>query len=46
MVFSVSRLICAGMNANIKLGTLSNSERVTPRVSTCIKMCDETYELM
>lgn len=37
MVFSVSRLICAGIKANMKLGTLSNRERVIPRVSACIK---------
>ena len=38
MVFNVLRLIWAGMNANMKLGTLSKScERVSPRVAACIK---------
>lgn len=38
MVFNVLRLIWAGMNANMKLGTLSKScERVSPRVAACIR---------
>ena len=45
MTFSVSRLIWAGMKANMKLGTLSCRERVIRHVSACIK-CDKTYELM
>ena len=34
MVFSVLRLIWAGMKANMKLGTLSCRERV----STCVRV--------
>ena len=43
MTFSVSRLIWAGMKANMKLGTLSCRERVIhvdmcPRVSNATKL--------